>query len=214
SHRKAPARGPYPPRSIPAGRRSAAVSAIHLRRFLSLNTWVALGCNASGSAMALADSQSETLWNGGTGRRPALTACQRRHMGRGGAGPQQALRTRSLRRGNCVGREGGRHRVVGSVHRHRAGRDGDSEHLGDAGVVKAVLHLADGPDKTILSGSRVRGRLERCLVRAQARFLIYLGARIPEQNLGGDVAGDWLAAVVEQGDAFLPGSVEQVVGLY
>src|SRR5262249_37733649 len=47
-----------------------------------------------------------------------------------------------------------------------------------------------------------------------ARFLVYLGARIPEQNLGGDVAGDWLAAGVEQGDAFLLGSVEQVVGLH
>src|SRR5262245_40605186 len=65
----------------------------------------------------------------------------------------------------------------------------------------------------MLGGSRVRGGLERCLVRAQARLLVYLGTRIPEQNLGGDVAGDWLAAGVEQGDAFLPGSVEQVVGL-
>src|SRR5262249_52450956 len=65
----------------------------------------------------------------------------------------------------------------------------------------------------MLGGSRVRGGLERCLVRAPARPLVYLGTRIPEQNLGGDVAGDWLAAGVEQGDAFLPGSVEQVVGL-
>jgi hypothetical protein len=55
--------------------------------------------------------------------------------------------------------------------------------------------------------------LERRLVQAQAGFLIYLGARIPEQNLGGDVGGDWIAPGVEQGDAFLPGSVEQVVGL-
>ena len=59
-----------------------------------------------------------------------------------------------------------RHRVVGSAHRRRAGRDGDSEHLGDAGVVKAVLHLADRLDHAMLGGSRVRGGLERCLVRA------------------------------------------------
>src|SRR5262249_17231185 len=39
--------------------------------------------------------------------------------------------------------------------------------------------------------------------------LVYLGARVPEQNLRGDVAGDWLAAGVEEGDAFLLGSVEQ-----
>src|SRR3984893_14063323 len=65
----------------------------------------------------------------------------------------------------------------------------------------------------MLVRARVGGGLERRLVRAQARSLIYLAARIPEQNLGGDVAGDWLAAGVEQGDAFLPGSVEQVVGL-
>src|SRR5207247_10540916 len=62
-------------------------------------------------------------------------------------------------------------------------------------------------------GSCVRGRLQRRLVWAQAGFLINLRARIPEQNLRGDVAADWLAAGVEQGDAFLPRSVEQVVGL-
>jgi hypothetical protein len=62
--------------------------------------------------------------------------------------------------------------------------------------VKAVIHFADGPDHAMLAGARVRGGLERCLIRAQARFLVYLGARIPEQNLRGDVAGDWLAAGV------------------
>src|SRR6516225_4110261 len=107
-----------------------------------------------------------------------------------------------------------RHRVISSTHRHRAGRDGDSEHLGDGGVVKAVLHLADRPDHAMLGGSRVGGRLEQCLVRAQAWLLVDLGARIPEQNLRRNVAGDRLAAGVEEGDAFLPGSVEQVVGLY
>ncbi len=61
----------------------------------------------------------------------------------------------------------------------------------------------------MLGGARVGGGLERRLVRAQAGFLVDLGAGIPEQNLGGDVAGDRLAAGVEQGDAFLPGSVEQ-----
>src|SRR5262249_29672741 len=66
----------------------------------------------------------------------------------------------------------------------------------------------------MLGGSRVAGGLGRCPVWGPARFLVYLGARIPEQNLGGDVAGDRLAAGVEQGDAFLPGRVEQVVGLY
>jgi hypothetical protein len=51
-----------------------------------------------------------------------------------------------------------RHRMVGSTLHHQAGRDS------------------------------VRGGLERCLIRAQARFLVYLGARIPEQqakNIGG-----------------------------
>ena len=65
----------------------------------------------------------------------------------------------------------------------------------------------------MLGGARVGGGLERRLVRAQTRFLVDLGAGVPEQNLRGDVAGDRLAAGVEQGDAFLPGSVEQVVGL-
>src|SRR5262249_57799888 len=74
--------------------------------------------------------------------------------------------------------------------------------------------LLDGPDEARPGRARVGGGLERRMVRAQARFLVYLGARIPEQNLGGDVAGDWLAAGVEQGDAFLLGSVEQVVGLH
>jgi hypothetical protein len=72
--------------------------------------------------------------------------------------------------------------------------------------VKTILHFADGPDHAMLGRARVGGGLERRLVRAQAGFLIYLGARIPEQNLRGDVAGDWLAAGIEQGDAFLPGS--------
>jgi hypothetical protein len=63
-----------------------------------------------------------------------------------------------------------RRRVVGSAP--RAGRDGDPEHLGDTGVVKAVLYLADGPDDAILGGSRVRGGQEHRLVRAQARFLV------------------------------------------
>ena len=49
----------------------------------------------------------------------------------------------------------------------------------------------------MLGRARVGGGLERRLVRAQARFLIDLGARIPEENLGGDVAGDRLAAGVE-----------------
>ena len=83
--------------------------------------------------------------------------------------------------------------MVGSTLHHQAGRDGDSEHLSDARIVKAVIHFADGPDHAMLAGARVRGGLERCLIRAQARFLVYLGARIPEQNLGGDVAGDWAA---------------------
>src|SRR6266446_2533105 len=100
--------------------------------------------------------------------------------------------------------------VVGSTLRHRAGRDGDSEHLGDGRIVKAVLHFADGPDHAMLGRARVGGGLERRLVRAQTRFLIYFGDRIPEQNLRGDVASDRLAAGVEQGDAFLPGSVEQI----
>src|SRR5262245_37995595 len=65
----------------------------------------------------------------------------------------------------------------------------------------------------MLGGSRVGGRLKWCLVRPQPWLLVDLRARIPKQNLRGDVAADWLAAVVEQGDAFLPGCVEQVVGL-
>ena len=89
------------------------------------------------------------------------------------------------------------HRVVGSMCRHRAGRDGDSEHLGDGGVVKAVLHLGDRPHHAMLGGPGVGGRLQRRLVRAEPRFLVDLGARIPEQNLRGDVAGDWLAAGVK-----------------
>src|SRR5215471_8935073 len=99
------------------------------------------------------------------------------------------------------------------MRRHRAGRDGDSEHLGDGGVVKAVLYLGDRPHHAVLGGSRVGARLQRRLVRAEPRLLVDLRARIPEQNLRGNVAADWLAAGVEQGDAFLPGSVEQVVGL-
>jgi hypothetical protein len=81
-----------------------------------------------------------------------------------------------------------RHRMVGSTLHHQAGRDGDSEHLSDARIVKAVIHVADGPDHAMPAGARVRGGLERCLIRAQARFLVYLGARIPEQqakNIGG-----------------------------
>ena len=35
--------------------------------------------------------------------------------------------------------------VVGSTLRHRAGRDGHSEHLSDGRIVKPVLHFADGP---------------------------------------------------------------------
>ncbi len=101
----------------------------------------------------------------------------------------------------------------GSTLRYRAGRDGDSEHLGDGRIVKAVLHFADRPDHAMLVRACVGGGLERRLVRAQARFLIYFGARIPEQNLRGDVAGDWFAARVEHGDAFFPRCVEQVVGL-
>jgi hypothetical protein len=93
--------------------------------------------------------------------------------------------------------------LVGSIL--RAGRDGDSEHLSNGRIVKTILHFADGPDHAMLGRARVGGGLERRLVRAQAGFLIYLGARIPEQNLRGDVAGDWLAAGIEQGDAFLPG---------
>jgi hypothetical protein len=50
--------------------------------------------------------------------------------------------------------------------------------------VKAVLHFADGPDHAMLGGARVGGGLERRLVGAQTRFLIDLGAGIPEQNLG------------------------------
>ena len=49
----------------------------------------------------------------------------------------------------------------------------------------------------MLGRARIGGGLERRLVRAQARFLVYLSARIPEHYLGGDVAGDWLAAGVE-----------------
>src|SRR5262249_16730192 len=106
-----------------------------------------------------------------------------------------------------------RKRVIGSTLRHRAGRDGHSEPFSDGWIVKAVLRFADGPDHAMLGRACVGGGLERRLVRAQARFLVYLGARIPEQNLRGDVAGDWLAAGVEEGDAFLLGSVEQVVAL-
>src|SRR6516225_8084516 len=91
------------------------------------------------------------------------------------------------------------------MRRHRAGRDGDSEHLGDGGVVKAVLHLGDRPHHAMLGGSSVRCRLQRRLVRAEPKLLVDLRARIPEQNLRGDVAAGWLAAGVEQGDAFLPG---------
>src|SRR5262245_1411635 len=87
--------------------------------------------------------------------------------------------------------------VVGLTLRHWAGRDGHSEHLSDGRIVKPVLHFADGPDHAMLGRARVGGGLERRLVRAQARFLVYLGARIPKQNLGGDVAGNWLAAGVE-----------------
>src|SRR4029453_12004036 len=76
------------------------------------------------------------------------------------------------------------HSVVGSI----AGRDGDSEHLSNGRIVKAFLHFAEGPDHAMLGRAGVGGGLERRLVRAQAGFLIYLGARIPEQNLGGDVA--------------------------
>src|SRR5262249_31974733 len=85
-----------------------------------------------------------------------------------------------------------------------AGRDGDAEHLGDGGVVEAVLHLGDGPHHAMLGGSRVGGWLKRCLVPPQPWLLVDLRARIPKQNLRGDVAADWLAAGVEQGDAFLP----------
>jgi hypothetical protein len=45
--------------------------------------------------------------------------------------------------------------VIGSTLRHRAGRDGDSEHLGDGRIVKAVLHFADGPDHAMLGRARV-----------------------------------------------------------
>src|SRR5215472_12891413 len=82
-----------------------------------------------------------------------------------------------------------KHQVVGSTLRHRAGRDRDSEHLRDARIVKAVIHFADGPDHAMLAGARMRGGLKGCLIRAQARFLVYLGARIPEHNLGGDISG-------------------------
>jgi hypothetical protein len=65
--------------------------------------------------------------------------------------------------------------------------------------VKAVLHLGDGPHHAILGGPRVGGSLQRPLVRAQPRLLVDPRTRVPEQNLRGDVAADWLAAGVEQG---------------
>ena len=52
-----------------------------------------------------------------------------------------------------------------------------------------IATISDHPPLALLAGARVRGGLERCLIRAQARFLVYLGARIPEQNLGG--ADQW-----------------------
>src|SRR5262249_17724018 len=57
---------------------------------------------------------------------------------------------------------------TGSTRCRWAGRDGDAEHLGDGGVVEAVLHLGDGPHHAMLGGSRVGGRLQRCLVSALA----------------------------------------------
>src|SRR5260370_39570616 len=78
--------------------------------------------------------------------------------------------------------------VVGSTLRHRAGRDGDSEHLGDGRIGEAVLDFAEGPDHAMLGRARVGGGLERRLGRAQARCLIYFGATAPEQNLRREVA--------------------------
>jgi len=49
---------------------------------------------------------------------------------------------------------------VGSAFHHQAGRDGDSEHLSDARIVKAVRHFGDGPDHAMLAGACVRGGLE------------------------------------------------------
>src|SRR5213076_1071689 len=65
-------------------------------------------------------------------------------------------------------------------HRHWAGRDRDLDHVGDVGILEAVVNHAD----RLLLGSAGVGRfLARGLVGSETGVLIDLGARVPQREL-------------------------------